>query len=142
MLDPIRHTVLSGTGDVEPDDVVARVCRVIHAPHLSPAQYSALFEHLAVAAREHPVLNRLGADVRERTTAAGLPVSRRAVNFVIQGLLYAGVDLREERRTARELAEIWRANLDTLCDQAGLELSGKDETALDDWVLGRTLSED
>ena len=106
-----------------------------HAPNLTPAQHAALFEHLAAAAREHPTLDRLGADVRERTSAAGEPVSRRAVNFVIQGLVYAGVDLRGAALQPRELAEAWRNNLRTLCEQAGLELSHKDETALDRWVL-------
>jgi len=138
LLDPRRHQIPAGSGDAEPDDVVARVCRVTHAPHLSPAQYAAMFDGLAAAARGHQELNRLGADVRERTTAAGVPVSRRAVNFVIQGLAYAGVDLRGADLTARELAEAWRANLRTLCDQAGLELGREDEAVLDSWVLDRT----
>jgi hypothetical protein len=52
-------------GDGEPDDVVARVYRVTHAPQLTPAQYTALFTHLVEAASEHETLNRLGADVAD-----------------------------------------------------------------------------
>ena len=136
LLDPSRHTLASADGEAEPDDVVARVCRVTHAPLLTPVQYGVLFEHLAAAAHEHPTLNRLGAEVRERATAMGEPVSRRAVNFVIQGLVYAGLDLRTAALSPRELAEAWRRNLRTQCEQAGLELSRRDEATLDQWVLG------
>jgi hypothetical protein len=136
LLDPSRHALDAEPGDGEQDDVVARVCRVTHAPHLTPAQYTALFQHLSEAARQHETLNRLGADVRERTTAAGEPVSRRAVNFVIQGLVYAGHDLRTAMLGSKELAEAWRANLRSLCEQAGLELSEEEESTLDRWVLG------
>lgn len=136
LLDPSRHALDAEPGDGEPDDVVARVCRVTHAPHLTPAQYSALFKHLSEAASEHETLNRLGADVRERTTAAGEPVSRRAVNFVIQGLVYAGHDLRAATLGPKELAQAWRANLRTICEQAGLELNDEEEATLDHWVLG------
>ena len=66
----------------------------------------------------------------------GEPVSRRAVNFVIQGLVYAGLDLRTAALSPRELAEAWRRNLRTQCEQAGLELSRRDEATLDQWVLG------
>jgi hypothetical protein len=134
LLDPTRHALDSEPGDGEPDDVVARVCRVTHAPQLTPAQYTSLFRHLSEAAGEHETLNRLGADVRERTTAAGEPVSRRAVNFVIQGLVYAGHDLRAATLGPQELADAWRANLRTLCEQAGLELSDEEEATLDRWV--------
>jgi hypothetical protein len=136
LLDPRRHALGPEPGDAEPDDVIARVCRVTHTPHLTPAQFAALFEHLAEAVDGHETLNRLGADVRERTTAAGEPVSRRAVNFVIQGLVYAGHDLRADALTPQELAAAWRANLRTLCEQAGLHLTDDDEAALDRWVLG------
>ena len=141
LLDPTRHALAPDADDVEPDDVVARVCRVTHAPRLTSVQYAALFEHLAAAGREHQTLNRLGADVRERTTAAGEPVSRRAVNFVIQGLVYAGIDLRAAVLSPRDLAEAWRRNLGTLCEQAGLELADQDEASLDRWVLGEVPGE-
>ena len=136
LLDPARHALVPDAGDIEPDDVVARVCRVTHAPQLTSLQYTALFEHLAAAAREHQTLNRLGADVRERATAVGEPVSRRAVNFVIQGLVYAGVDLRAAELSPRGLAEAWRRNLGTLCEQAGLELADADEAH---WTTGSSV---
>jgi hypothetical protein len=79
--------------------------------------------------------------VRERSTAAGEPVSRQAVNFVIQGLVYAGHDLRAALLTPRELARAWRVNLQTLCEQAGLDLSKEDEATLDRWVLGEVARE-
>ncbi|MGY1782094.1 NYN domain-containing protein [Geodermatophilus sp. SYSU D01036] len=135
VLDPRRHALEPDPGEAQPDDVVARVCRVTRAPQLTKAQYAALFEHLAAAARGNQALDRLAADVRERTTAAGEPVSRRAVNFVIQGLLYADTDLREAVPSPREMTYAWRKHLRTLCEQAGLELSREDEATLDRWVL-------
>ncbi|MCF6744464.1 NYN domain-containing protein [Blastococcus sp. KM273128] len=135
LLDPARHDEVPGD-DADSDDVVARVCRVTHAPQLTAEQYAALFEHLAAASRDGLPLNRLGLEVRERATATGEPVSRRAVNFVIQGLVYGGIELRNGTLGPWELAEAWRKNLRNLCDQAGLELSEADDAALDQWVLG------
>ncbi len=73
LLDPSRHTLASGRrGGRAGRPRRARVCRMTHAPALSrPVQYGVLFEHLAAAAHEHPTLNRLGAEVRERTYGYG-----------------------------------------------------------------------
>jgi hypothetical protein len=135
LIDPKRHSVSDLLSEEAPDDVVARVCRVTRAPRLSSAQYAVLFEELSKAAPAQPVLGRLGVDVRERAAAAGTPVGRGAVNFVVQGLLYAGADPRQGQRTPAQLARSWRENVRTLCRQAGMELSSEDELALDSWIL-------
>jgi hypothetical protein len=136
LIDPKRHSVGDIVAETAPDDVVARVCRVTRAPRLSGAQYAVLFEELSKAAPAQPLLGRIGADVRERAAAVGTPVGRGAVNFVVQGLVYAGADPRQGQRSGRELARAWRENVGTLCRQAGMELTPEDEIALDAWILG------
>jgi hypothetical protein len=60
LLGPHKHALSPEPLD-KPDDVVATVCRVTHAPHLTSSHYAALFRHLAkAAAGEHQTLNRLG----------------------------------------------------------------------------------
>lgn len=135
LIDPLRHSISDLLAEAAPDDVVARVCRVTRAPRLSSAQYAVLFEELSRAAPLQPVLGRLGVDVRERAAAAGTQVGRGAVNFVVQGLVYAGADPRLGQRPPHDLARSWRENLRTLSRQAGMELSPEDEAVLDSWIL-------
>lgn len=135
LVDPERHT----TSDLprgEGDGLIASICRVTRSPRLSSEQYAALFTELAEVAKHQPQLTRMGADVRDRTSARGQPVGRGAANFVVQGLVYAGVDPRRGDKQAHELAQSWRDNLLALCRQAGMPLSDDDATAVSDWVLG------
>lgn len=134
LIDPVRHSIADLLAEATPDDVVARVCRVTRAPRLTSAQYAVLFEELARAAPLQPVLGRLGVDVRERAAAVGTQVGRGAVNFVVQGLVYAGADPRVGQRTPHDLARAWRENVRTLSRQSGMELSPDDEAALDTWI--------
>ena len=50
---------------------------------------------------------------------------------VLQWLLFA--NWQASVAGPRELAEAWRRDLRTLCEQAGLELSREDEATLDQW---------
>jgi hypothetical protein len=67
-------------------------------------------------------------------------VGRGAVNFIMQGLAYAGADPRAGQRSPQELAQCWLDNLKVLCRQAGMQLSDDDETSLDPgfWVFTST----
>jgi hypothetical protein len=138
IVDPARQSLATiPTDDVSADDVIARVCRVTRAPRLSSEQYAALFDALVDVGRQQPLLGRIGADVRDRTAARvpSIPVARGAVNFVVQGLVYAGADPRSGRFTARELAERWRDNLVQLAEQAGIQLSAADVTVISERIL-------
>lgn len=142
ILDPARHKaadIPSSDEPEEPDDIVAKVCRVSRAPQLSSDQYATLFTELAEVGKSQTALGRLGADVRDRAAARGgtVAVGRVAVNRVVQGLLYQDADPRDGKLSPRELAERWRDNVLVLCNQAGMQLSKADKAALNDWILKR-----
>jgi hypothetical protein len=65
-------------------------------------------------------------------------VSRSAVNFVIQGVVYAGGSLSEEM-TATELAAAWARNVEELCRLALMEFDDAEKLALRRWAGGGLL---
>ncbi len=70
--------------------------------------------------------------------AAGKPVSRAAVNFVLQGLGYAGVPLTDEV-PALDLAAAWTRNVEELCRVALMEFDDAEKLALRHWTSGGLL---
>ena len=90
LLDPVRHESPKAA-----QTLPARVCRVTRVPALTSDQYAAVFEELSEhLARSQFELNSTARDVRDRCVARNEQVSRAAVSFILQGLAYAGVDLR------------------------------------------------
>ena len=65
----------------------------------------------------------------------GSSVSRGAVAFVTQGLIYSGQSL-VPGVTAEELAASWLANVKSLCANARMTISPADEEQLEDWIVG------
>jgi hypothetical protein len=65
-------------------------------------------------------------------------VSRSAVNFVIQGVVYAGGSLAEEM-SAAELAAAWTRNVEELCRLALMEFDDAEKLALRRWAGGGLL---
>lgn len=116
-----------------------RVARVTDVPALSAAQFRQLLEAMAARLHEQPVTrNELSRVVRDDCVAAGQPVSRSAVNFVIQGVVYAGGSLSEEM-TAQELAAAWARNVEELCRLALMEFDDAEKLALRRWAGGGLL---
>ncbi|HEY9358550.1 MAG TPA: NYN domain-containing protein [Arthrobacter sp.] len=121
--------------EVEPG-IEERVARVTDVPALSEAQFRQLFEAMAARLQEQPVnrsdLSRL---VRDDCVTAGQPVSRGAVNFVIQGLGYVNYQL-DETATAEGLAAAWTEDVEELCRVALMEFDDGERMALRRWASG------
>ena len=113
-----------------------QVIRVTDVPALSSEQFRQVFASLEAQLREHPA-NRaeLAKAVRDDCVAAGHPVSRAAVNFILQGLGYAGIPLTEEL-SAAELAAAWTRNVEELCRVALMEFDDAEKLALRSWAGG------
>ncbi|MFF1386128.1 NYN domain-containing protein [Arthrobacter sp. NPDC058288] len=126
---------LPADADVEPG-IEERVTRVTDVPALSEAQFRQLFQALAARLRELPVnRNELSRLVRDDCVTAGQPVSRGAVNFVIQGLGYVNYQLNENA-TAEGLAAAWTENVEELCRVALMEFDDAETAALRRWASG------
>ena len=139
LIDPARHSAEDFLDeDFLADDLPAKISRVTKVPRLSSEQYAAMFEELATlsAEPEPPSLNRMGAEIRDRAAARGVPFPRTAANFVIQGLIYAGADPRNHERGASEFGARCRDNVLVLCDRADLELDEPGKATIDEWLLG------
>lgn len=116
-----------------------QVTRVTDVPALSAEQFRQVFRSLEARLREHSG-NRaeLARSVRDNCVAAGQPVSRSAVNFVIQGVVYAGGSLSDDM-TARELAAAWTRNVEELCRLALMEFDDAEQLELKRWAGGGLL---
>ena len=124
--------------DVRPA-IEEQVIRVTDVPALSPEQFRQVFVSLEAMLREHPA-NRaeLAKAVRDHCVAAGKPVSRAAVNFVLQGVVYAGGSLTDGV-PAVELAAAWTRNVEELCRVALMEFDDAEKLALRRWASGGLL---
>lgn len=129
---------LPAPADLQPG-IEEQVTRVTDVPALSAAQFRQVFLAMAARLREHP-LNRteLSRLVRDDCVSAGQPVSRNAVNFVLQGLAYANFQLSDES-TAADLAAAWTANVEELCRVALLEFDAAEKSAVRRWASGGLL---
>ena len=116
-----------------------QVSRVTDVPALSPEQFRQVFLSLESKLREHPGnRSELARSVRDDCVTAGQPVSRSAVNFVIQGVVSAGGSLTDEM-TAGELAAAWTRNVEELCRLALMEFDDAETLALKRWAGGGLL---
>lgn len=116
-----------------------QITRVTDIPALSSAQFRQVFLSMESTLRERPVnRSELARLVRDDCVAAGTAVSRAAVNFVIQGLGYANVQLNESV-TARGLAAAWLKNVEELCRVALIEFDDAERLALRRWAGGGLL---
>jgi hypothetical protein len=121
--------------DVE-SGIEERVARVTDVPALSAAQFRQMFLAMAARLREQPAnRNELAKLVRDDCVTAGQPVSRGAVNFVIQGLGYVDFQLTDTA-TAEELAAAWTDDVEELCRVALMEFDDAERLALRRWASG------
>jgi hypothetical protein len=113
-----------------------QVTRVTDVPPLSTAQFRQLFLSLESRLQSGPLVrNEMAKLVRNDCTDAGVQVSRSAINFVITGLLYAGVSLTTEV-TAKKLATGWAKNVEAMCGGARMEFDESEKAELRKWVSG------
>jgi hypothetical protein len=112
-----------------------QVCRVTDAPELSTEQYRQLFISMEGLTVDSANRNEVAKLVRDACVDAGTPVSRSAVNFVIQGLLSAKAPLAGGA-SAAALAAAWVRNVETMCRIAGMQLDSNETVALREWASG------
>jgi hypothetical protein len=125
--------------DTDPTTLQRQVITVTDVPGLSAANYRVLLTTLAEDVRRTP-FERIATSRRVRDTCqeAGAAVGRSTVNFVISGVLYAGLDLGPSV-TVQQVAQAWAENVIGLCRGARIELTEGDVTAIRSWVGGGLL---
>lgn len=117
-----------------------QIVRVTDIPDLSAAQYRQVFLSLAEKSPETTNRNELAKMVRDACLAADKPVARAAINFIIQGLIYAKTPINGEAN-ASELASAWVKNVEDMCRVAGLQLDADEVSNLRAWTSGGLLEE-
>ncbi len=112
-----------------------QVSLVTNAPPLSSEQYAVLFEELAAELDAHGFDNRTVKNVRGRAHMREQPIARSAVNFIVQGLTYAG--LRPgPGQSANDLAASWLTCIRELSSNAQMQLSEDDMAQVRQWITG------
>ena len=128
-----------GAGAVDLPPLQRQVVDVTDIPNLPTERYRILLTTLAddvTAVRfDRPETSRR---VRDACQAAGEPIGRASVNTVINGVLYAGLDLKA-KPTAANVAETWADNVIGLCRGARMDLGPQDVAAIRAWVGGGLL---
>ncbi len=141
IFDPTLHFFEDKSGRAQLPRLLAHVSELIGVPALQPEAYALLFEVLAqdlqsAAFKLYPTSKR----VRDETEARGNAVNRNAVNFVLNGLVYAGQQL-DGGVTAEALAGAWVENVYKLCANARMSLSDGDREVIRRWITGGDISE-
>ncbi|MCC2307583.1 NYN domain-containing protein [Cellulomonas chengniuliangii] len=125
--------------DVDPSALQRQVVAVTDTPGLSAKQYRVVLTALAADLAAHPFERaETSRRVRDVCRAKGALVGRSTVNYVISGVLFAGLTLGPGT-SARDLAEAWAENVVGLCRGARMELSPGDVAAIRAWVGGGLL---
>jgi len=137
VIDPRRHSLANLPGALPPETLPAQVCRVTGAPDLNSKQYAVLFEELAKEVGERGFsLTATTRNVRDHALERDVPIARNAVAFVVQGLPRVGVDLRDRKHTAQELAVAWTEQVLRMADYTRMQLSEDDRQEIHHWIEG------
>lgn len=114
-----------------------RINRVTGAPLLTPNEYALVFRILEDELKNHSYsLYSMSKAIRDRCIEKGVPLPRKAVNFILQGITYAGHIFEENplSDTATTFAEVFKENILALCRGAQLELTDKERTYINSWL--------
>jgi hypothetical protein len=114
-----------------------RVNSVTGTPLLTPDGYALVFGALEDELQDNQYfLTATARAVRDRCIERGNPVQRRAVNFILQGITYAGHQFEENplSDTAQTFAEVFKEYVLTLCKNAQLVPSDDEVELLKDWI--------
>ncbi len=124
-------------------DLIKRISNATGAPRLSPSGYRILFTAIAKEVNANGYqMTRTSKAVRDRCIeiSSGIPaedrpqISRQHVNFVLQGLWFAGYRFKPEV-DPREISRIYRNNILDLCDGVLLTLSDEEKSDVDFWLV-------
>lgn len=120
--------------------VSVQVTRVTDIPTLSREQFAQVFRALAADLRKHDYA-RVEATkrVRDALKATDTPVSRVAINFVVQGMLIDGATL-DATASPESLAASWTRSAEALCRGARMEFEPEELQEFYDWVSGGLVS--
>ena len=139
--DPKRFSEadLPSAGAVDLPPLQRQVVDVTDIPNLPTERYRILLTTLADDVTAVPFARtETSRRVRDACQAAGAKIGRASVNTVINGVLYAGLDLTT-KPTAKKVAETWADNVVGLCRGARMELNPQDVAAIRAWVGGGLL---
>lgn len=126
----------SAVADTDPTALQRQVIAVTDTPGLSQSNYRVLLTTLSEDVRRTPFERAATSRrVRDACQEAGAAVGRSTVNFVISGVLYAGLELNASV-TAEKVAAAWADNVVGLCRGARMELTDGDVAAIRAWVGG------
>ncbi|WP_456845345.1 NYN domain-containing protein [Cellulomonas sp. P5_C6] len=118
-----------------------QVVAVTDTPGLSQSNYRVLLTALAADLAAHPFDRaETSRRVRDACQKAGAQVGRSTVNFVIGGIIFAGLELTPTTG-AGDLALAWTENVVGLCRGARMQLSPGDVAAIGAWVGGGLLED-
>lgn len=117
--------------------IETQVSRATGIPTLSTDQFRQLFISLArqLRANTHASLNGLVKQVRDDTVGTENPVSRAAVAFVVQGLVYSNFKFTPTA-TASALASASAKNSEALSRGARMEFTDRERSEVMRWVSG------
>jgi NYN domain len=133
---PVRPDRLGRALDGQAPDLVALATRLqaaIGVPSLSPDQYRAVFDAMAVAIRETGSFDLVGRTV-DRCRAAGMEIGLRPVGDIRETLRDAGFDFQAEDTTASGVAMSFHAAILALCREQTVVLTEAERMLLDHWL--------
>ena len=114
-----------------------RVNSVTGTPLMTPDGYALVFDALEKELHDNQYfLTATARAVRDRCIERDSPVQRRAINFILQGITYAGHEFEKNplSDTAHTFSESFKEYVLTLCKDAQLALSDDEMGLLNDWI--------
>ncbi|WP_156374202.1 NYN domain-containing protein [Cellulomonas sp. Leaf334] len=125
--------------DMAPSALQNQVVAVTDTPGLSQSTYRVLLTALAADLAAQPFDRaKTSRRVRDACQKAGAKIGLSTVNFVIGGIIFAGLRLTSSV-TSRDLATAWADNVVGLCRGARMQMSTGDVAAIRAWVGGGLL---
>lgn len=121
--------------DIQP--LAYKVCQLTDMPYLLPEHYTQVLHQVARAINEKGYeLNVITRVVRDRCVERGVPVSRKAVNFIVVGISYSGYRFAQpgQSETAEVLAEQLYKNTLNLCQSVQVSLDDCEKELLRKWL--------
>ncbi len=117
-----------------------QITTVTDVPNLRTEFFAVLLRALADDVAKQPFDRELTSRrAYEACQAAEANVGRSSVKQVIDGVLYAGLDLRK-KPALKKLAETWADHVVGLCRGARIDLGKQDLAAVRQWVTGGIVS--
>jgi len=126
----------NGRGKVELAPLQRQITSVTDVPNLREEFYAVLLRSLAEDVAKEPFdRDATSRRVWEACQAADANVGRSSVKQVVDGVLYAGLDLRR-KPPVKKLAETWADHVVGLCRGARIDLDKQELAAARQWVTG------